>query len=572
MPIHLLIDPAGSGGIHRILDIFKRFTPTEHQSTARLIVPSVSRVIRLRKLLLADPGFPGIFGDPICTLTRFASEVCPDASELVTDAQRQLILREMVQSAPVGCFDEVRRTPGFPPELAGAIRMLSESGMTANDLSRGVDDCRGSLREYAVRRLLSLADLCRAYENALRERNLAEPEGLIRHAVEALSADPSPLQALKCVMIDGFFDFSPAQRELIRLIGEHCPEVIVTAEDGAQFPDAFQEPLHQAPVHPARHLFIAADPRMEVEMTAREIRRLVREGFRHSDIAIVIRSMRDHRRISGIMKEYRIPVSDEIHLLSQSALAQRVLDHDEDLGSVQALLRETPLPDDEDQLREHCAAWKSILRIMDGIPADGQVFRDLLRSGTYRLPGELPGGVSLTTAGALDGRKYRAVFVHDFADGVFPRRVDDDPFISDQERRILNAYLPHPLPTIADAESRERRLFQRAVGSAQDRLYLCRTTHDEPSPYLEDMSAIDCTALSPGDILPPIAQAETPRELVARAILDLCTSVEPIAAETYNRLLDAGLVGADTFARLGKDYAEFIPAHLRLLAEESGEE
>ncbi len=574
MPVHIIVGLNGSGKTTRILQTFRRFSPSEHQASVCLVVPSVSQAIRLRKLVLSDPDFPGIFGDPICTFTRLATELTPNALNPITDTQRQIILREIIQSAPQGCFDEVRRSPGFLPELAGMIRTLSGSGIASDDLSNAVSAC-DSLPKHATDRILSLMELYRSYESMLRHRNLAEPEGLLGHVVETLSADPAPLRTLQCVLFDGFSDFSLAEHDFIKLLAQNCEQVVITAEDDPGFPGASVEYL-EGQRTPDQQAFIAADQRMEVEMIAREIRRLVREqGFQHSDIAIVTRSMRDQRRITGILKKYRIAISDEVHLLSQSPLALRVLSHLETIGSsreVQSFLRDIPLPEAESQLREHCAVWKAVLRIADGIQPEGP-FRDLLKagieSGIYRLPGEIPDGVSLLTAGSIDGRRFRAVFVLDCADGVFPRHQDDDPFISDSERQVLNAYLPHPLPTIADAEAQERRLFLRMISSACDRLYLCRISDDEPSPYLDDLP---CTVCGPGDILPPIAQAETPRELVARTVLDLCTSDEPVAAETYNRLLDAGLVGADTFSRLGRDYAVFVPAHLRLLTEEPPEE
>ena len=84
MTFRLLVGPSGSGKTTRALETFKQFTPSEHLSSARLIVPTVSDVLQIRRLMLSDPEFPGILGDPICTFPRFASDLLPNSQATKT--------------------------------------------------------------------------------------------------------------------------------------------------------------------------------------------------------------------------------------------------------------------------------------------------------------------------------------------------------------------------------------------------------------------------------------------------------------------------------------------------------
>lgn len=614
MPIRLLVGPNGSGKTTRIVKSFKQSPPSRHRSSVRLIVPSVSRAIEIRKLILSDPEFPGILGDPICTFTRLAREILDgadaDTPRLISDTERSAILREVVQSSPADYFVEVQRSTRISHELGRIIGVLKRSGVGPGDLGDAVHSTDTYLPEHSRRKLTGLAELYGAYAERLSASGLAEPSDLVQSALEVLTASPGMLRRLDCVMLDGFERFTPDERRLVDLMAEQCGEVIIAMEEDepflARLPGVTIEYLEagrkssslshlkcrpfragssEAVPDDSVRAVVTADPRMQAEWVAREMRRLVREqGFRYSEIAVVTRSLRDHRKTADVLREYRIPLAHEMLRLSGSAPAQHLLNGLDDAVArstdiripLQHLLDEIALPDGEDELRAHYAALKAVRRVMDGVSRSEDIagtlspaeFADLLRagiaSGVYRLPGEVTDGVPLLTAGSVGGRKFRVVFILDLMEGTFPRLPREDAFVNDWEREILNPHLPSPLPTDSDSVLDEQRLFRRAVSSVEDRLYLCCPT-EAPSPFLDDVDAlfvggIPRTVYGPGDVIPPIAEVEIVRELSARTVLDCCTSVDPdtldIAASSYNLLLDAGIVGAETFDWLGQEYPE----------------
>lgn len=631
MPVRLLVGPSGSGKTSRALDTFKQFTPSEHLSSARLIVPTVSDVLRIRRLMLSDPEFPGILGDPICTFSRFASDLLPTPPKLASDTHRRLILEEALRAAPA-CFERVRDCPSFPEELARAIGSLKTASIGPEELRRAVESAESGLPENSRRKLLDLAALYEAYQHALDSSGVSDPDDVVCRALELSHAKLDLLAKLKCVILDGFHTFTPTQREFIRIFAEHCGEVIISLDYDESRPDAFSsvEPtfrfLAELPGavvdrmspsesgilgHVKRSLFnadppksehsngvtilVGATPAMEVELVAGEIRKLVRErGFAFSEIGVVARSMRPYQRfIASTFEDYRIPVAPHIYPLAESALAQTVLNRLQDAlanssnadprRAVEALMREVPLPDTEHRLQEHFAVWRSIARIMDGIAAAQGIvsagdFARLLdvgiRTGIYRTPGVTEDGVTIESVGALRGRKLRAAFVIGLADGAFPRRGREDPFINDWERVILNDHLPSPLPLRSGDDANERYLFHTAVSSARERLYLSYSCADSsgrrnrPSAYLDDVGALFAREIpritrEPRDVVPPLDRVETAKELTARTILDCCTAADErsqhAAVLSYNLLLERGRLGPSDFEWLSQGEITRIP-------------
>jgi len=636
MPVRLLVGPSGSGKTTRALDAFKRFSPSEHMSSARLIVPTVSDVLQIRRLMLSDPEFPGVLGDPISTFASFASDLLPSPPKLTSDAYRRLILEESMRATP-GCFERIRDYPSFPDELGRAIGALKTACIRLEELRIAIESAEARLPEGSRRKLLDLAAVYEAYEHTLAKSGASDPEDVMRRALDLSREKPDSLAKLRCVTLDGFHAFTPTQREFIRLFAEHCGEVIITLDYEEGRPDAFSsiEPtfrfLAELPGavvdrmsppdegmlgHAKQSLFnadppksedtegvailVGATPAMEVELVAGEIKKLVREnGFRFSEIGVIARSLRPHQRlIASTFEEYRIPVAPHIRPLSESALAQTVLNrlHD-DLASsstadprhaVEALMRDVPLPDTEHRLQEHFAAWRSIARIMDGIvPAQGIVsvgdFARLLdigiRTGIYRTPGDTEDGVTIESVGALRGRKFRAAFIIGLEDGAFPRRGREDPFINDWERAILNDHLPNPLPLRAD-DANERYLFHTALSSARERLYLSYSCFDtsgrrsRPSAYLDDVGALFAREIpritrEPRDVVPRLDRVETAKELTARTILDCCTAEDDhsqhSAIMAYNLLLERGSLGPSDFEWLSEGETVRIPPDIASL-------
>jgi len=116
---------------------------------------------------------------------------------------------------------------------------------------------------------------------------------------------------------------------------------------------------------------------------------------------------------------------------------------------------------------------------------------------------EQPGRVQVTRPEDLRGRRFDTVFVCGLQEGEFPRRVGPEPFLSDEERRELNAATGLRLPVREDQLDRERYLFYVAASRAERRLVLShRRTNEEGRPELASFFLADIDDIVAGNSEP----------------------------------------------------------------------
>jgi len=655
VPIRLLVGPAGCGKTSRALEIFKQFTPSEHQDSVRLIAPTLFHVLEIRRVLLSDPEFPGLLGDPICTFYELARGILAQTERVkcISETQKLLILKEIIITAPNGYFDGVRERPNFAEALGGAIRTLKAAAIGPDHLRHAVQSADARLPESSKCKILDLARLYQSYQDALAAGGADDRDGIMWRALEVARGNPDLLRAFKHIILDGFPSLNPIQRELVRLFAEHSGKVIFALDYEENRPEVFShvEPTfrflielpgasveHLSPGigtslgHVRAHLFAANPPRIEpdhsvavlagatpaveIELVAREIKRLVREqGRRFSDFAIVSRDVESYRRtVADIFGRYGIPLAAHSRPLSENALAQTVLlslgiasTQDGTLEArartpstieealktggarhlaqaVESLVAGFRWREDGRLLQEDFAARRAIQGIMAEIIAGEELLgREIgpgefaamlesgIRTGRYRTFASSADGISLLDAGLLRGQKFPVAFIVGLLERVFPRQAREDPFLRDDEREALNLHLPHELGLRAHDRDHERYLFHTAVGSTRDYLYLCYPAagvsgHESlPSHYLHEIERLFAgplwrIACDYDGVIPPVEQAETMEALAASVVLDCCAARDErrqdIAAAAYNLLLEAGLLCPDAFERLSKREAE----------------
>jgi len=658
VPVRVLVGPAGCGKTGRAFEIFKQFAPSEHQGSVRLIAPTLFHVLQIRRVLLSDHQFPGLLGDPVCTFYELTRGILAQMEHVkcVSEMHKLLLLNEIIGTAPCGYFDVVRERPNFAEALGGAIRTLKAAAVAPEHLRCAVQSADARLPQSSKRKILDLADIYQSYQQALAAAGIDDREGIMWRALEVARGKPELLRAFKCIIIDGFPSLTPVQQEFVRLLAGHCGEMIFTIDYQDDRPEVFShvEPTFRflaglpgasvermdgatekpttALGHVRARLFAAnppliepddsaavlagATPAVEIELAAREIKRLVREqGLRFGDFALVSRDVESYRRtVAATFGRYGIPLAAHSHPLSENALAQMVLlslgvASTEDgtlearartpstLGeafktggarhlaqAVEGLVAGFQWQEDDRLLQEDCAAWKAIRRIMAEITAAEELlgreigpgeFAAMLESGIhtgrYRTFGGSTDGVSLLDAGLLRGQEFPVVFLVGLLERTFPRQAREDPFLRDDEREALNPVLPHQLSIRAHDWDYERHLFYTAASSARDYLYLCYPAasvsgHDNaPSRYLREIERLFTSPIRRircdyDEIVPPVEQAETPESSAAAVVLDCCAARDErrqyIAAAAYNLMLEAGRLGPDAFEWLSEREAE----------------
>ena len=521
MTVRLLIGPAGSGKTTRALQEFRQFTPLQQHESVRFVLPSITQVLDLRRLVLSDwthkthkshmtHSLPGLLGDPFCTFQRLAGEMV--GAQPITETQKRLLLGQLPIPEYFG------NSPNLPAALSTIIRELKRSLISPDDLRQAAVH----LLQTSQAKASALAAAYVSYETALAERSLQDSEGILWQAIRHSLA-------MELIIVDGFPRLYPIHHELIRHFANHS-DVLVTTDGSIDLPNATVEHLPPT-THNLEPITLAS-----LDAIASEIKKLLREGFRLDEIAVVARDLRPYQqRIARIFGEHGIQLMTESFPLAGSPLANHIASG----GSI-ANYRWP----EGDQLRRDCAAWKAIRRIMAEIEAGEALLgrkldpkeyeRELssaIRRATFRISNG--SGVVLSDVDMLGGRKFRAAFIIGL---VERRQAYEDPFLLDFERDLLNPHLPHPLEL-----STARQDHIDIAACATERLYLSDSE-------------------SEGDIFPAIEDAETLMALRRRTILDCFTAEdEPArhtAAAAYNLLLDKGALGPGDFEPIPDEIGE----------------
>jgi len=193
-------------------------------------------------------------------------------------------------------------------------------------------------------------------------------------------------------------------------------------------------------------------------------------------------------------------------------------------------------------------AWNSLLEALQGL---ADMDRSLPVQGRDRVlqpdefaaqVAEVAAGLRVHTEGRGEGRvvaldvhdalqtRFDYVFVLGLTEGLFPRRSPVDPLFPDDQRRALAARGLDIRPRL-EAHEEEAYLFHLAVSTASKRLYLCYPDTDaEGSPLLRSFYVDEAERLLPAlretrrelrlrDVVPPLGEAASPRELLERALL-----------------------------------------------------
>ncbi len=306
MGLTLVAGPANAGKVALLLARFLARLDDE----PTLIVPNRSDVDRVERDLLARCGclFAGSIGTFDDLFARLAGETRP---AVATDAQRALLIRDVLQRASLNGLERSARTRGFADTLLQTLGELESGLLDPGDLDG------------------DLARLYAAYRAELDRLDLWDRDLLRRHAAERLGSDLGAWSG-EPVFAYGFEDLTGAEWSLLEaLAGRADVEVSLpyepgrvafaslqrTAEDLAGLADGRVEELgprsaeyaHPALAHLERALFEespppapeldaavrfleGAGPRGTLELVADEVAALLRAGTPAERIALVVPS------------------------------------------------------------------------------------------------------------------------------------------------------------------------------------------------------------------------------------------------------------------------------------------
>jgi ATP-dependent helicase/nuclease subunit B len=244
VPLNLLVGPANAGKVERLLEQFSAALDRH----PFLVVPNVGDITRLQRDLLRRS--PVLFGGVVGTFDDLIQELADSESkrDRLSDAQRRLLLRSLLDRAQLGSFSRSARFSGFVDALVKEIADL-ESALVEPGLVEG-----------------ELGSLYSLYLDELERLGLADPERERWLVVEQLAARPDAWAPERPLFVHGFEDLSGAQWRLLDLLAARA-EVTVAL-----------------PYEPGRAAF-AALARTQEELARRAVGRISELPARSSEFA-----------------------------------------------------------------------------------------------------------------------------------------------------------------------------------------------------------------------------------------------------------------------------------------------
>ncbi|MBI3951407.1 MAG: PD-(D/E)XK nuclease family protein [Acidobacteria bacterium] len=250
----------------------------------------------------------------------------------IRDGIRYFLLERIIgQLAAAGALQHIPAIALLPGTIESVSKLIGEikrAGMLPDAFREFVSIATPQPRD------LDVAAIYEAYQRLLDERALMDADEAAVRAFDILRTRPNLppwLNWTTTLFVDGFYDFTPIQKQLLRYLIERIPEVIVNLTYDPRNPYVFEEPLREtlkfldslsqpmptehfaetlpyepaltslraalfnpiasiSPEHPPITILAAATMSHEVQEIAKEIKQLIVErGYHPHQIAVVAR-------------------------------------------------------------------------------------------------------------------------------------------------------------------------------------------------------------------------------------------------------------------------------------------
>lgn len=391
-PVNLHLGPARSGKAammrRRYLDLAAALGPAE----VLFLVPTGQRRTATLEALLRDSGRTVLWQPQVWTFPRYAEDLLARLgrpARRISPLQQRAFLEQAVAEAArakqLHYFTPIVDRPGFIDAVAEFIRTLKNHSVLPEAFARTAERGRPSLKEVAA--------IYARYQGLLAAADLYDDAGLFWRTKDAMAATSDVVWPRE-VLVDGFQDFSPPERDILRALGDAGARLTITLPCERSRTEVFAWTLRtldalkatfgkSLAVHEAddadpgsgnslaymeRHLFNDAAPGQapspqesvvfieaagtarEVEALARTVKRLLQAdpALRPGDVAVILRSAELYRRlVAEIFPRYGLPLGDAVETpLERTPLPRWLL----------ALLR---LPVDNYRYRDLAAVLRS---------------------------------------------------------------------------------------------------------------------------------------------------------------------------------------------------------------------
>ncbi|MFH1429549.1 MAG: PD-(D/E)XK nuclease family protein [Candidatus Margulisiibacteriota bacterium] len=354
----LLLGLPGSGKTTKILEQFTAALWASSNSV--LIVPTLEHASRITDILFQQFEVQGLFNpeQKILTFDKYARQrQSSNASGTpATEMLKLMLIRNILQEQSLSYFRNVQQMKGFTRSLMELFAELKRSLIYPDDLQRIRTSTAQELTIKQRQKLDEIIKIYQRYEEMLNAKKLLDDQdllpGLINQLVNSQGSGTHHLTPHSEVFIDGFYEFTPAQEELVRQLSRSSNITISMPcrEEELSLPmfrhlrkaSDFLSRLGFCPVtlngnqrttqppliHITDNLFKHSTPALnntdgglsllsgndaaaQVRQIARQIKKLIAEnGYRFCDIALIFRGIGHQKQlIPAIFADYQIPVT-----------------------------------------------------------------------------------------------------------------------------------------------------------------------------------------------------------------------------------------------------------------------
>lgn len=347
---HLLLAPVGAGKTEFVLTELHRQFDQNKFARIWILLATQRQEVALRERLFSHHATSAYFNIEFFNFSGLYQRILDMAGKpqrLIKPTEKRILLRHIIQTTPLNVFAPVAHTNGFIHILDNWIRELKQNRVFPEHYLRVAQ----SPREH------DLAELYRAYQDALIHYHLMDDEGQGWLAVETLETKPNLIQkaGLDALIADGFDQFSHTQTDLLARLAQHTPKTLITltqvtgreATIGRRFSGAKSDleraferiggqlntsqigapPTSKHPdlTHLIHHIFLQNSPKRalsggitfleaptQTEETAqalRYIKKLLLDGVKPDDILITVRDWEHYRRpLRAYADKYGLPL------------------------------------------------------------------------------------------------------------------------------------------------------------------------------------------------------------------------------------------------------------------------
>lgn len=221
MASHILIAPPASGKTRACITELQTLFARRPFAQAWVIVRDRQQAAQFRQRLAENGGAMNVRVDTFRDLyLEIIEQSGVHMPPMAGPALNFRMVQAAIQQAQLSYFSPLRGLPGLTTSMEALIGELQRS-LAAPEavLAQAAPDRPGHIE---------LARIYRAYLDLLAATGWMSQDGLAGLALHALNTQPTLLNDLDLLIVDGFDWFEPAQRQALQAVANHVPRVFIT--------------------------------------------------------------------------------------------------------------------------------------------------------------------------------------------------------------------------------------------------------------------------------------------------------------------------------------------------------